>query len=269
MHNPESCEEVDSDEIEDLPIGILHGQRDNAMPKGIARCRKQSKRSAKGDKANVMISLNKMLLCTGLALLLMTILRIASAQPLPADMEIGNRELAPFDPTEDAEIEAASPRPAEVLAEVLLSARGFAISGNNTRILQLAVESVRHVDPALVRKLLSSNRSLEEIKDMMRAAQEETTYRGAIRMERHLYPLFSIRFLPSGRNATLDADIAKPGLGKAPGDEIAVVGHITVTINSSQDDRIGQGKLIMAGGRQPVSYEVMLETWTDGRLRGE
>jgi hypothetical protein len=216
-----------------------------------------------------MITLNKMLLFTGLAVLLLIIIRIASAQPLPTDIEIGEREPVPFDPAEDTEMERASPRPAEAPAEVLLSARGFAINGNNTRILELAVENVRHVDPALVRRLLSSNRSLEEIKDMIRAAQEEATYRGAIRLEGRLYLLFNIRFLPSGRNTILDADIAKPGLGKSPGNEIAVIGHITVTVNPSQDDRIGQGKLMMAGVQQPVSYEVTLETWTDGTLRGE
>jgi hypothetical protein len=73
-----------------------------------------------------------------------------------------------------------------VPAEVLLSARGFAIKGNKTRILELVVESMRLVDPALVRRLLSSNKSLEEIEDMIRAEQGEATHRGAIRLDKHL-----------------------------------------------------------------------------------
>lgn len=216
-----------------------------------------------------MITLNKMLLCTGLAVLLLTMAKMASAQPLPADMELGEREPVPFDLAEGAGIEGVrdSPRPVAVPVEVLLSARGFATKGNETHILELVVESMRYVDPALVRRLLSSNKSLEEIKDMIRAEPGEVTQRGAIRLDKRLYLLFNIRFLPSGENTTLDADVATPGCGEAPGNETAVVGHMTVTINLSQGDRIGQGKLIVAGGQQPGSYEVLLETWTDGPMR--
>ena len=215
-----------------------------------------------------MITLNKMLLCAGLAVLLLTMAEIASAQLVPADMQPGERELEPFDLVEGAGLQRACPRPAAVPAEVLLSARGFAIRGNKTRILELVVESMRLVDPALVRRLLSSNKSLGEIKDMIRAEQGEATHRGAIRLDKHLYLLFNIRFLPSGNNTTLDADVAMPGYGKALGNETAIVGHMTVTVNPSQGDRIGQGKLTMAGGQQPGSYEVLLETWTDGPIIG-
>jgi hypothetical protein len=215
-----------------------------------------------------MITLNRMLLRTGLAVLLLTIMWIASALPLTANTELEAGDPAPFDLGEGGG--KCLPRHAEVPAEVLLSARGFAIDGNNTRILELAVESVRHVDPALIRSLLSSNRSLEEIRDRIRAAQGEASCRGAIRLERRLYLLFNIRYLFSERNSTLDADIVAPGWGKALGNDIAIVGHITVTVDPSQGRRMGQGKLVMAGGQQPGSYEVLLETWTYGphEIRG-
>jgi hypothetical protein len=212
-----------------------------------------------------MITLNKMLLFAGLAVLLLTMAKIATAQPVPADGRLGEMESDAFSLTESAGMYC--PQTASVPAKVVLGAHGLAIKGNETHILELVVESMRHVDPALIRRLLSSNKSLEEIKDIIRAEQGEETHRGAIRLDKRLYLLINIRFLPSEKDTTLDAEVALPGFGKALGDEIAVIGHMTVTIGPLMGERTGQGELNIAGGQQPGRYEVLLESWTDGPLR--
>jgi hypothetical protein len=210
-----------------------------------------------------MITLNKILLCTGLVVLLLTVAKIASAQPGPADVALEEREIEPFDLRDGALI--YGPPPVAAPAELLWNARGFAAKGEQKRTLELVVESRRHVDPALVRRLLSSNKSLEEIREMIGEEQGEAAWRGAIRVDKRLYLLINMRLLASLGNTTLDAEVALPEFGKALDTEMAVVGHLTVTVGPSNSGRIGQGRLTIIGGEQPGGYEVQLETWADGQ----
>jgi hypothetical protein len=209
-----------------------------------------------------MITLNKILLCTGLVVLLLAVAKIASAQPGPADGMLGEREIDSVDLMSGGPID---PPPIAVPAELLLNARGFAAKDNEKRTLELFVESRRHVEPALIRRLLSSNKSLEEIREMIGEEQGQAAWRGAIRVDKRLYLLMNIQLLASFEDTTLDADVVQPGFGKAIGTEMAVIGHLTVIVGPSNSGRIGQGKLTMIGGEQPGSYEVQLETWADGQ----
>jgi len=218
-----------------------------------------------GNKATGMITLNKILLCTGLMVLLLTVAKIASAQLGPADGELGEREIEPFDLRDGALM--YGPPPIAAPAELLLNARGFAVKGNEKRTLELVVESRRHVDPALIRRLLSSNKSLEEIREMIGEEQGEAAWRGAIRLDRRLYLLINIRPLVSLGYTTLDAEVALPGFGNAIGTEIAVVGHLALTVAPSNGGRIGLGELTMSGGDKPGCYEVQLETRADEKAR--
>jgi hypothetical protein len=214
-----------------------------------------------------LITLNKMLLYMGLAVLLLAVAKMASGQPEAAGMDLKESDPVALELTENNGLHG--PPPVAAPAEVLLSARGLAIKDNENHTFELVVERMGHVDPALIRRLLSSNKSLEEIKEMIREEQGEITHRGAIRLDKRLYLLINIQVLPLERNTTLDAEVALPGFGKALGNEIPVIGHMTVTICPSKGERIGQGTLTLDGDQQPGIYEVLLKTWTDGPMMGK
>jgi hypothetical protein len=81
--------------------------------------------------------------------------------------------------------------PMGVPMEVLFSGHGFVMRGNESHILRLKVETIMPLEPDQIRGLLASNKSLEEIRNDIRAKESDTgekTYRGSMILDRaHTY----------------------------------------------------------------------------------
>lgn len=150
--------------------------------------------------------------------------------------------------------------PPGVPIEVFHSGRGFALKGNESHILRLNVEMLLPLEPMHIRKLLASNKSIEEIRKEIKAKDGNATYRGSVRLDKSTYPLHNINVASSGANTTImDADMAEPTFGPAKSNETAIVGHIAVTTSPNDGGWIGKGLLTIHDGQYRGEYAVLLD----------
>lgn len=149
--------------------------------------------------------------------------------------------------------------PMGVPVEVLFSGHGFALMGNESHILRLKVESIMPLEPDQIRGLLASNKSLEEIRDDIRAKEGEMTNRGSVIFDRIIYPLVNIVISPSGSNSTaLKADLADSGPLSAANDT-AILGSISMIIAPSDGSMIGKGELLCIEQGLPARYSLLID----------
>lgn len=137
--------------------------------------------------------------------------------------------------------------------------QGFALKGDQSYILRVSIESVRPVGPVNVRKLLASNRTLEEMGKEILAEEGNVTYRGHLRLGESTYWLTNVEVKPARNNITLSADLTEPLENTAASNSTETVGRITVNTTSNEGERKGQGKLIIAKGQLIGSYQVLLD----------
>jgi hypothetical protein len=143
--------------------------------------------------------------------------------------------------------------------ELLHSGRGFAIKDNESWVFRLNIERVRPIEPTAVMLLLASNRSLEEIRDEIRAKDGGATYRGSVKLQRSIYPLVNINIATPADNATVDADVAAPALGSSSNSEASIAGHISLKIAPFKGSLMGKGELTMNSGPDAGRYQILLE----------
>jgi len=177
----------------------------------------------------------------------------ALAQPLQ-----DYREPLDTKPNERAAMARVTPFNGEPV-EVLHSGRGLALRGNESHTLRLSVESLRPIEPKHMRKLLTSNKSLDEIRAALDTVEGEAKFDGTIKLDEKIYPLVDIKIIQSGENSsTLDANVVEPAFGAAVSNEMTIVGHITLSIVSSGIDSVANGELIINRGPQAGSCLVFL-----------
>lgn len=151
----------------------------------------------------------------------------------------------------------------------LFSGRGFALKDNETHVLRMIVELIKDVDPVYLMDLMTSNKSIEDIKEELRAKEGATSLRGSLRINESSYSLLNIKLMPSGDNANataVDADVAMLYLKPAPGmimkpdssDKTAIAGHIKVIVAPSEGGLVGKGELIMSRDEYNGKYIVLL-----------
>jgi len=149
--------------------------------------------------------------------------------------------------------------PMGVPVEVLFSGHGFAILGNESHILRLKVEAIVPLESCQIKGLLASNKSLEEIRDDIRAKEGEKTVRGSMILDRSIYPLINIAVSASGNNSTaLKADLADLGPLSAA-NNTSILGSISMIISPSDGGMIGKGELHIEQGQFASSYSLLLE----------
>lgn len=149
--------------------------------------------------------------------------------------------------------------PMGVPVEVLLSGHGFALVGNESHILRLKVESIMPLEPDQIRDLLASNKSLEEIRDDIRAKEGEKTNRGSLILDRSIYPLINMVVSTSDNNSTiLKADLADSGLLSTANDT-AILGSISMIIAPSDGGMIGKGELRIEQGLPAARYSLLID----------
>jgi hypothetical protein len=149
--------------------------------------------------------------------------------------------------------------PVGVPVDVVHSGHGFALRGNESHILRLKVEAILPLEPGQIRGLLASNKTLEEIRDDIRAKEGLETYRGSVILDRSIYPLIEIESDPAGDNTTtIEADLADLDLMSAA-TGTAILGSISVTVSPSDGGMIGRGELDLIRGPQAGKYAVLLD----------
>jgi hypothetical protein len=148
--------------------------------------------------------------------------------------------------------------PMGVPLEVLFSGHGFALVDNESHILRLKVESIMPLEPDQIRDLLASNKSLEEIRDDIRAKEGEKTNRGSMILDRSIYPLTNIVVSPLGNNSTtLKADLADSGPSNTT--DTAILGNISIIISPSDGSMIGKGELRIKQGLPAARYSLLID----------
>jgi hypothetical protein len=115
------------------------------------------------------------------------------------------------------------------------------------------------LEPCQIKGLLASNKSLEEIRDDIRAKEGEKTNRGSLILDRSIYPLINIAVSASGNNSTaLKADLADLG-PLSTANDTAILGSISMIISPSDGDMIGNGELCIDQGSLAARYSLLLD----------
>jgi hypothetical protein len=210
-----------------------------------------------------MVTLSKIFLYIGLVVLLVALAKTASAQPMPEDIGMEQREIAEpeIGPAEDRGMQRSGAPPSGVPVGMLISKQGVVLKDNRSYALRIIVECLMPMEPGRVQKLLSSNRSLEEIREAIGGASGEAIYRGNMKLDEKTYPLINIQIAPFADNASiLEADVAKPVHDHALLNEMTVVGYIRMIIEPSKDEKgmVGTGELQM-NNSYFGKYVVMLD----------
>ncbi|HSD58855.1 MAG TPA: hypothetical protein VLB04_11805 [Methanotrichaceae archaeon] len=184
---------------------------------------------------------------------------ISSAQLMPSPDGAMEPDLAiEPEPSEGRMMHGEEMPPMGVPVEMVVGGGGFAFQDNETHLLRLSVVRLSPLDPGRIRDLLVSNKSIEEIREAVKAEEGQALYRGSMKLDDVVYPMTNIDVRPSGDNATtVDADIAMPG--SDPENQTSVVGHLSVTVSASKGGRIGEGKLDMNSAEHEGSYQVLLD----------
>lgn len=133
--------------------------------------------------------------------------------------------------------------------------KGFALKDNESQVLRISIENVRPINPMSVRKLLASNRTLDEIEKEILPQEENATYRGRIRLGVNPYQLTNIKMIFSENILTLDADVIEFQNGAAPSNSTVIVGRLTIDSSRQEGSEKAQGELIMNKG----NYQVLLD----------
>jgi len=147
--------------------------------------------------------------------------------------------------------------------EIRKSGSGFAMSGNQNHVVRMNIEGKIKPDFADIKKLISDNKTLgqikSEIKAKMNAEISAASYNGSLHLGQSNYNLLNIKLTLSGNNSsTMNADVAGPKLNFTD-KPTAVVGHITVTTSRQDNSTIGEGTLTMNSGQYSGQYKILIE----------
>jgi len=149
--------------------------------------------------------------------------------------------------------------PPGVPVAVLQSGRGFALKDNESHVLRLNVENLLPLEPMFVRSLMSSNKTLEQIREEIQTSDGEMVQRGSMRLDQSMYCLTNIELTPSSNSTTvLQADVVDPGQDSNLNNTV-IVGRIRATISTLEGEVIGKGWLEMNDSTHTGRYTVLLD----------
>lgn len=213
--------------------------------------------TTKGEDA--MAKFEKITICLGLVALLVVLMGISYAQPTPPPEGPMEPDLAlDHGCFEGRMIHSEGMPPMGVPVEMIVGGGGFALQDSETHLLRLSIVRLSPLEPERIRDLLVSNKSVEEIRKVIKAEEGQPLYRGSMRMDDINYPLTDIDVRPLGDNATIvDANIAPPD--SDPVNQTRIVGHLNMTVSISKGGRIGEGQLVVNCTEHSGSYQVLLD----------
>ncbi len=149
--------------------------------------------------------------------------------------------------------------PMGVPLEVLYSGHGQARKGNESHNLRLKIEAIMPMQPRQIRDLLSSNKSLEEIRVDIRSKGEEAgekAFRGSMILDRSMYPLINIAITSDNDNSTINADLAD--IAGTPSQDPTALGSISLAVSPSNGKIIGEGELTIQKDGKKETYSLSL-----------
>jgi len=123
--------------------------------------------------------------------------------------------------------------------------RGLAKQGEKSYSVRLNVEAIKTIDPDEARRLLSSNKSLEEVRSQVRESNRDTILRGSIKLNNDSYRLINITLTSTNGRSIIEANIARPGFRSGSGDGQSAVGHASVTVYDEGEIKMAEGYLII------------------------
>lgn len=134
--------------------------------------------------------------------------------------------------------------------EPLLSAHGFALSGDEFHLLSIRIIKTRILPPKDVQGMLRENKSFEDILSELEKDNKVFITRGTLRFGTKRYTLNITSF----DNRTLEADIITlppreprmPPINKSVV-KPEVVGHITISVSAYEGARVGTGEITIDG----------------------
>ena len=151
--------------------------------------------------------------------------------------------------------------PMGIPLEVLYSGQGFALKDNESHILRLKVETIMPMQSNQIRDLLSSNKSLEEIRDEIQAREDEAgemAIRGSMIFDRGIYPLVNVAISSTGNNSTaIHASLADRD--QEPSNDTSAWGSLSVVFSASEGGMIGNGELEIDNGQNRGRYAILLD----------
>lgn len=146
--------------------------------------------------------------------------------------------------------------------EIRKAGSGFAMGGSQNHVLRMNIEGKITPDFADIKKLISDNKTLGQIKSDLKAKMNAeisaASYNGSLQMGQSNYNLLNIKLTLSGNNSTINADVAGPKLNFTD-KPTALVGHFTVTTSRQDNSTIGEGTLTMSSGQYSGQYKVLIE----------
>ena len=202
----------------------------------------------------MIINVARTIILLGLAILLLQPIGTCSSVPLQDSM-------LPLDPMqEDIGVDAQGAPFNDEPVEVLHSGSGAAIMDNGSHPFWLSVVSVKTIEPKKMRKMLTSNQSLDEIREALGATEGESRFDGAIKLDESIYSLGGIKMLQYDENSSaLDAYVIEPGISHDAGSETTIVGQLALNIIGSGADLSAEGELLLYRGPQAASYRIFLD----------
>jgi len=206
----------------------------------------------------------KMRLKVRFLFLVLTALGLVSLTPVcfaqPADMgEIGNMARNELGQNNAPHVQPFGNMDGAPVGIIFHHWQGFALMGDQSYILRISIESVRPVGPVNVRKLLASNKTLDEVGKEILAEEGNVTYRGHLRLGESTYLLTNVEVTLARSNITLSADLNEPLEKPADSNSTETVGRIIVNTTSDEGELKGHGKLTIAKGQLIGSYQVLLD----------
>lgn len=136
---------------------------------------------------------------------------------------------------------------------------GFALKGDQSYILRISIESVRPVEPVNIRKLLASNKTIDEVGKEILAEDGKLTYRGHLKLGESTYWMTNVEVWLDRNNISLKAELNEP-LGNPDSiNSTQTAGRITVNTTANNGELKGQGSLIITKGQLIGNYQVLLD----------
>ncbi len=206
-----------------------------------------------------MVKGKRATICLGLLALLAILMGISSAQSMPLPDGPMELDLA-LDKgcSEVCVMYNDGMPPMGVPVEMIVGGGGFALQDDEAHLLRLSVVRLSPLEPGRIRDLLISNKSVEEIREAIKAEEGQPLYRGSMRLDDVSYPLIDIDVRPLEDNTTIvNANIASPG--SDPVNQTSIVGHLNMTVSISKGGRIGEGQLEMNSAEHKGSYQILLD----------
>jgi hypothetical protein len=207
-----------------------------------------------------MVFFERIILSAALMALLMVPVQISSGQPMLEDKDMGHR--GNFDlrlPDGTAMVPKMCDPSKEMPIELLIRGRGFALKDDETHTLRTNVERLMPLEPMAMRRLISSNKSIEEIRENILTKRGNAIYRGNMRLDWRNYILMNIEVSPSdGNNTIVRGDVVDPSL-EVIGNNPVTIGQIAIDIAQSDGGMIGKGNLRINSGQHTGSYNILLE----------